>query len=68
MHLEATPEMLFERWLVDPVEQRSLRAAGLKPDAFVSLSRRLLPQQTSAMRIVFQRFAERVTHGHVCVP
>jgi GMP synthase (glutamine-hydrolysing) len=61
MHLEATPEMLFDNWLPDPVEQNALAQAGLEPDAFLEESRRLLPEQMSAMRIVFDRFAGHVT-------
>src|SRR5262249_30187462 len=63
MHLEATGEMLLDSWLTDPVEQAAIVAAALEPGAFADESRRLLPLQMTAMRIVFERFAELVTQN-----
>lgn len=63
MHLEATQEMLFDLWLPDPVEERSLLDADIDPDAFAAESRELLPRQIAAMRPVFERFARKTLEG-----
>ena len=63
MHLEATPEMLFDLWLPDPVEERSLLDADIDPDAFAAESRELLPRQIAAMTPVVQRFARKTLEG-----
>jgi GMP synthase-like glutamine amidotransferase len=60
MHLESTWEMLFDRWLPDPVEHRALLEAGHEPESFARQCRQLLPRQISTARPVFRRFAQQV--------
>jgi GMP synthase-like glutamine amidotransferase len=60
MHLETTPDILFDEWLPDPLEVETLRRAGGDPEEFETEARRLLPLQMSASRSVFARFADLV--------
>jgi GMP synthase-like glutamine amidotransferase len=60
MHLEADLDMLFGRWLPDPVEQAAMVDAGLDPEAFASQCKDKLPEQMDAMRPVFARFVDYV--------
>ncbi len=60
MHLETTPDILFDEWLADPLEITALRCSGGDPDAFHAEARARLPRQIEASRPVFARFAELV--------
>jgi GMP synthase-like glutamine amidotransferase len=60
MHLETTPDILFDEWLPDPAEVAALRRSGGEPAAFERDARARLPQQMDAARPVFARFAELV--------
>lgn len=58
MHLETTPEILFDDWLPDPLEVAALRRAGSDPGSFEQEARARLPRQIEASRPVFRRFAD----------
>lgn len=58
MHLETTPDILFDEWLPDPLEVAALRRAGGDPGSFEQEARARLPRQIEASRPVFRRFAD----------
>lgn len=60
MHLETTPDILFDEWLPDPLEIETLRRAGGDPNSFHAEARERLPLQIAASRPVFARFADLV--------
>ncbi|HEV7846972.1 MAG TPA: type 1 glutamine amidotransferase [Thermoleophilaceae bacterium] len=60
MHLETTPDIFFEEWIGDPLEQEALRRAGLSPEAFVEETRARLPVQIEASAALFRSFGELV--------
>ena len=57
MHLELTPPMLLDGWLVKPGDVAEIEAAGHGIDAFRALCARRLQAQMAAARPVFSRFA-----------
>jgi GMP synthase (glutamine-hydrolysing) len=57
MHLELTPPMLLDGWLVKPSDVAEIEAGGHDIDAFRALSARRLEAQMAAARPVFSRFA-----------
>ncbi|MEA2364888.1 MAG: hypothetical protein QOI32_400 [Thermoleophilaceae bacterium] len=60
MHLETTPDIFFEEWISDPLEQDALARAGHSLDAFLAETRERLPVQIDASRELFGSFAEQV--------
>jgi GMP synthase (glutamine-hydrolysing) len=61
MHIETTVGMLFDKWLVDPLELDDLRELGLDQEEFSSESRLLIAEQVAAMEPVLRRFARLIT-------
>jgi GMP synthase (glutamine-hydrolysing) len=57
MHLELTPPMLLDGWLVKPGDVAEIEAAGHDIDEFRALSAYRLQAQMAAARPVFSRFA-----------
>jgi GMP synthase-like glutamine amidotransferase len=57
MHLELTPSMLLDGWLVKPGDVAEIEAAGHEIDAFRSESACRLQAQMAAARPMFSRFA-----------
>ena len=60
MHIETTARMLFDKWLVDPLELEALRELGQDLEEFSSESRVRLAEQIAVMEPVFHRFARLV--------
>jgi GMP synthase (glutamine-hydrolysing) len=60
MHLETTPDILFDEWLPDPAEVAALRRAGCELSSFQQEAQARLPHQIEASRPVFRRFADLV--------
>lgn len=60
MHLETTPDIFFEEWITDPLEQDALRRAGGELESFIAETRQRLPRQMEASRRFLQSFADLV--------
>lgn len=68
MHLETTPDILFDEWLADPLELDGLAETGADAEAFTADARRRLPVQMEAFRPVFERFADLVAERERAAP
>jgi GMP synthase (glutamine-hydrolysing) len=55
-HLELTPEMLVDGWLMDPADAADVIATGHDLDEFRARSRKLLVGQMAAARPMFESF------------